>query len=284
MSGFDTVVVVDWSARSVPSPAKPGKDAIYLGICRDGCVATLYRRTRAQAMQSLAELLDGELRAGRRVLAAFDFPFGYPAGFGRAVTGDDGPLGLWAQLADAVEDDDSNRNNRFEVAARLNGLFAVEGPFWGHPAGRTFTGLPFRKPRYDGFAFAERRRIETLVPRAKSCFQLMGAGSVGSQALVGIARLQALRARFGAQVSVAPFEPPDAPVVLAECYPGLFAETIAARMREGEIPDRAQVRVLAWALARLPPSRLDALLREGDPVEGWILGHGAAEEVSAALP
>jgi hypothetical protein len=29
-------------------------------------------------MRSLTGLIDGELRAGRRVLAAFDFPFAYP--------------------------------------------------------------------------------------------------------------------------------------------------------------------------------------------------------------
>jgi molybdopterin molybdotransferase len=55
-------------------------------------------------------------------------------------------------------------------------------------------------------------------------------------------------------------------------------------MREGEIPDRAQVRVVAWALSRLPAHRLDTLLGEGDLVEGWILGRGAADEIAAALP
>ncbi|MGP1356305.1 molybdopterin guanine dinucleotide synthesis [Roseicyclus sp.] len=281
---FDTIVVVDWSARAVPSPARPTKDAIFIGICRHGHLATLYQRTRTQAMRTIAGLVDGELRAGRRVLAAFDFPFAYPAGFARAVIGDDAPLSLWAQLADLVEDDDRNVSNRFEVAARLNARFAAEGPFWGHPVGRATPGLPFRKPRCDAFPFAERRRIETLIPRAKSCFQLMGAGSVGSQALLGMARLHGLRARFGDSLAVAPFEPPETPIVLAECYPGLISEAIAARTRPDEIPDKAQVRVLAWALGRLPPARLDALLREGDPVEGWILGHGAEAELASALP
>lgn len=284
MSGFDTVVVADWSARSSPSPARPARDAIFLGIARDGCVATLYQRTRAQAMESLMALCDGELRAGRRMLMAFDFPFAYPAGFARAVTGRDAPLALWERLARDVEDDDRNRSNRFQVAAALNARFADEGPFWGHPVGADVPGLPFRKPGYAPFPFAERRRIETLVPRAKSCFQLMGAGSVGSQALLGIAHLQGLRDRFGDAVAVAPFELPEAPLVFVECYPGLFADTIAARSRPDEIPDRAQVRILAHALSRVPAARIDVLLREGDPVEGWILGHGAEAEIAAALP
>ncbi|MCU4652523.1 molybdopterin guanine dinucleotide synthesis [Roseibacterium sp. SDUM158016] len=284
MRGFDTVAVVDWSARSVPSPARPSKDAIFVGLCRDGAVATLYQRTRAQTMRSLRGLLDGELRAGRRVLLAFDFPFAYPNGFARAVTGEDDPLSLWAYLSRAVEDDERNGNNRFAVASGLNARFGADGPFWGHPQGAEVPGVPFRKPAYAPFSFPERRTIERLIPRSKPCFQLMGAGSVGSQALLGIARLQDLRDHYGEVLSVAPFEAPDTQVVLAECYPGLFARMIEARARAGEIPDRAQVRVLAWALGRLPGHRLDALLREGDPVEGWILGHGATDEIAAALP
>ncbi len=284
MIAFHTIVVVDWSARSTPSPARPSKDAIFLGISRDGYVATLYQRTRFQAMRSIKGLIDGDLRAGRRILLAFDFPFGYPSGFSKAVIGQDDPLAFWAHLADQVEDDDRNRNNRFDVAAALNSKFEEGGPFWGHPVGKEIPGLPFRKPRYDGFAFPERRRIEGLVPRAKSCFQLMGAGSVGSQALLGIACLEGLRSHFGEAVSVAPFEAPTTPVVLAECYPGLLADVITGRTRTGEIPDRAQVRILAHALSRLPHERLSVLLREGDQTEGWILGHGAEHEIASALP
>jgi molybdopterin molybdotransferase len=284
LTGFHTIVVADWSARSAPSPARPSKDAIFLGICRDGYVATLYQRTRSQAMRSIRGLIDGDLRAGRRILLAFDFPFAYPSGLAGALTGGDDPLALWAYLAQHIEDDHRNRNNRFEVAAALNAHFGSDGPFWGHPVGADVPGLPFRKPRHDAFPFGERRRIEELVPRAKTCFQLMGAGSVGSQALLGIARLQGLREHYGAAISVAPFEAPTSPVVLAECYPGLFADMIAARMRDGEIPDRAQVRVLAHALSRLAPDRLTTLLAEGDRAEGWILGHGAVAEIAAGLP
>jgi hypothetical protein len=283
MSAFHTVVVVDWSARSVPSPAKPSKDAIFLGLCRQGVAATIYQRTRAQAMGTLAQLIDEELQAGRRILAAFDFPFAYPAGFARAVTGRDDPLAIWSHLAAGIEDDDANRSNRFEVAARLNARFEAPGPFWGHPVGADIPGLPFRKPDYAPFPFAERREIERLIPRAKSCFQLMGAGSVGSQALLGIARLEALRQRYGDALAVAPFEAPERPLVLAECYPGLLAEAIARHTRPGEIPDRAQVRLTARALSRLPAGRLADLLAEGDRTEGWILGHGAEADMAAAL-
>ena len=133
--------------------------------------------------------------------------------------------------------------------------------------------------------FAERRAVERAIPRAKTCFQLMGAGSVGSQALLGIAHLHALRARYGAALAVAPFEAPDrADIVLAEVYPGLIPAAIAAHARPEEIPDRAQVRVLARALSRLRPERLDALLRvQGALGEGWILGARDEDALATAL-
>jgi molybdenum cofactor guanylyltransferase len=280
---FDTIVVVDWSARAAPSPAKPTKDAIHIGMVRDGRLAGSYHRTRAQAMRWLTGLLDGERRAGRRVLAGFDFPFGYPKGFARAVSGGDDPLALWADLAGRIRDDDRNANNRFEVAGDLNRLFHAPGPFWGHPQGRDIPGLPFRKPLHDALPFAERRRIEQLIPRAKTCFQLMGAGSVGSQALLGIAKLEGLRARYEGDLAVAPFQPADAPIVLAELYPGLIDAAIKARVGAGDILDAVQVRSLAQALARLEPGLLHAMLADGDPVEGWILGHGHEATLIGAL-
>ena len=47
---FDTHVVVDWSARNAPSPAKPTKDAIFWAVVRDGAKPRVfYARTRAAA-------------------------------------------------------------------------------------------------------------------------------------------------------------------------------------------------------------------------------------------
>jgi molybdopterin molybdotransferase len=147
MTGFDTVVVVDWSARATPSPARPSKDAIFLGICRDGYLATLYQRTRSQAMRNIRGLIDGDLRAGRRILLAFDFPSPIRTVFGENLAGDGDPLALWAYLSQRIEDDDRNGNNRFEVAAALNGMFGQDGPFWGHPVGAARSrACPFANP------------------------------------------------------------------------------------------------------------------------------------------
>lgn len=284
MNGFDTVVVVDWSARAKPSPAKPSKDAIFIAFARSDYTAISYQRTRGAAMRFLVGLIEAERRAGRRILLGFDFPFGYPLGFARVVAGSDDPLTLWGVLAGLVRDGTDNANNRFEVAAELNRRCGAQGPFWGRPKGQDIAGLSFLKPPHT-HPFAERRAVERAIPRAKTCFQLMGAGSVGSQALLGIAHLQALRARYGAALAVAPFEAPDrADIVLAEVYPGLIPAAIAAHARPEEIPDRAQVRVLARALSRLRPERLDALLRvQGALGEGWILGARDEDALAAAL-
>ncbi len=283
MSRFDTVVMVDWSARSQPSPAKRTKDAIFIGMARDGYLATSYQRTRQAAMQFLTGLLDAELRAGRRVLAGFDFPFGYPHGFAKAVCGSNDPLTLWAHLAGVIEDDARNQNNRFDVAEALNALFSTAGPFWGCSAKRANDQMLFRKPDYAPFKFNERRQIETRLPRAKTTFQLLGNGSVGSQSLLGLPHLHALRQRYKDQLSVSPFQPPETPIVLAEIYPGLIDAAIKTRVRKGEILDAAQVRLVARAFSRLDPAHLDALLREGDTEEGWILGLGSEDTLIAGL-
>ncbi len=283
MRGFDTIVMVDWSARSNPSPAKRTKDSIFFGIIRDGHRATSYQRTRQAAMRFLRGMLDGELRAGRRVLVGFDFPFGYPRGFAKAVTAHDDPFALWAWLASRIEDDARNRNNRFDVAEALNAGFNAPGPFWGCSAKRATEEMLFRKPSYDAFAFAERRAVEQILPRAKTVFQLLGNGSVGSQSLMGLPHLQGLRERYGADLTVAPFQAPEAPIVIAEIYPGLIDAAVKARVRDNEVLDAGQVRLVARAFASLPAARLDTLLREGDPEEGWILGLGAEAELIAGL-
>lgn len=283
MSGFDTVVVADWSARAAPSPKRPSADAIWIAIARGGAAECSYHRTRAEAMRAIRALLDTELAAGRRVLAGFDFPFGYPRGFARALTGTDDPLAVWAELAARIVDGEDNANNRFDVARAINAALPGIGPFWGCPEAEADDILPSRGRDREAHGLPERRACEALLPRAQSCWKLYSTGSVGSQALLGLPHLHGLREDYGAALSVSPFEPPQTPIVLAEVYPSLLAPLIAARQERGEIKDRAQVRVLAEALHGAGDA-LDAMLREGDAQEGWILGLGHADALSAAAP
>ena len=118
---FDTHIIVDWSARSRPSPRKPTKDAIWWAVARGGAVVRIeYVRTRQAAIQNLIEFIAAELSAGRRVLAGFDFPFGYPAGVARQLAGRASAFALWGWLAARIEDGSDNTNNRYAVATEIN--------------------------------------------------------------------------------------------------------------------------------------------------------------------
>ncbi len=283
MSAFDTHIVADWSARSAPSPAKPSADAIWIAVARDGETTCSYHRTRADAVATLTQIFQDDLAAGRRVVAGFDFPFAYPKGFAKAVTGQSDPFALWDWLTEHISDRDDNSNNRFDVARALNAKFPGTGPFWGCPPAEADAILPDKGSARHDHGQPERRGVEALIPRTQPCWKLYTTGSVGSQALLGIPRLQALRTRFGTDLSVAPFQAPDAPIVLVELFPSLLAEEIAARQAPDEIKDRAQVRVMADALSRLAPGDLDRLLRQGDMEEGWIFGVGDEDTLRRAL-
>jgi len=291
---FDTHVVVDWSARSSPSPAKPSKDAIWIGIARDGEAATAeYYRTRIAAMDALTALLTDEVAAGRRVLCGFDIAFGYPAGVAARICGRAEALALWDWFAGQVEDDAENRSNRFAVAARINGLWQGIGPFWGRPASVDEPAIPTRASERHGDDHPpDRRLIEARLPVAKTVWQLSYNGAVGSQVIMGLPHLAALRrdAHLSGAVAVWPFETglsaPDAPVVLVEMYLSMLRHEIAAAREPGEILDRVQVRVTADHLARADRAGTLAAMFGGDDAlsdaerdivvaeEGWVLGLG----------
>jgi molybdopterin-guanine dinucleotide biosynthesis protein B len=291
---FDTVVVVDWSASATPSPARPSADAIWIGCARADGETASYHRTRADAEGHLTTLLAAEAAAGRRVLAGFDFPLCYPAGAAQAITGQNAdpqqpkPFALWDWLAERVQDGPDNANNRFAVADAINARFAGSGPFWGRPAGLALPHLPEKKTvDYPALGLTERRRVETVIPRASPVWKLYTTGSVGSQALMGLPMLARLRQRFRPRVW--PFEAPEGPLVLAEIYPSLIDPAVARDVAQGMIKDEAQVRLLARALLRLSQrGTLPRLLAEvpdwpGRSDEGWILGAGHAALLLEAL-
>jgi precorrin-8X/cobalt-precorrin-8 methylmutase len=296
---FDTFVMVDWSAAAVP---RTGRDSIW--ICwhaKDG-ERLENPPTRHAAKSILGEWLAAAIGRGERVLVGFDFPFGYPAGFA-ARLGLSGPpwRAVWDEIAQFLEDSEQNGNNRFEVAAEFNrrvsnGCF----PFWGRPPG---LGTPFLGPKHhrghDSGGLAERRLVDLHIPSAQPCWKLLGAGSVGGQALTGIPVVRALRddPRWVEHARIWPFEtglraPEHGVVVIAEVYPSLWAVSPA----DGEPKDAAQVRSVARFFADSDRAGKLAAFFAGDPSlsreqrnrveteEAWTLGVTAVRQRPIPVP
>ncbi|SPH24006.1 hypothetical protein DEA8626_03053 [Defluviimonas aquaemixtae] len=286
MTGFDTIAVIDWTGGRDTGP-RPRKDAIWAAVTREGeAEAPVYLRNRQVAEDWLIRLFEEEAAAGRRTFAGFDFPFGYPDGFARRVTGRDDPFALWdwfaANLADGPEG-----NNRFHLAGRLNEMFPGTGPFWFNGLREEIAGLPRKGRARSGHGMPERRRCEQLATGAFTCWQMGGAGAVGGQVMTGLACLSRLRARFAGQVAVWPFEKLTAPIAVVEVWPSLHAREIAAETDPGDIKDAVQVRVLAARIAAMQrTATLQATLADvpapARREEGWIFGLPAPQAEAAA--
>jgi precorrin-8X/cobalt-precorrin-8 methylmutase len=275
---FDRVVVVDWSANSTP---KLGRDSIWIAeYHRTGVVAVENLPTRAAAEAALVDLVESNPTSA--TLLAVDFSLGYPVGTAAALglTGEPWSA-MWDLLAQDIDDDHRNANNRFAVAAALNArLSGTAAPFWGCPPSRATETLTPTKPR-DFAELAEWRAVETCLRdrghRPFSSWQLLGVGAVGSQSLLGIPMIARLRRRLGDRVEVWPFTPAGGAVVVAEVWPSLLAVDTSALVR-----DAAQVTATANWLAEndrrgalqtffspsLPADVSAAVTSE----EGWVLG------------
>ncbi len=281
---FDTIVIVDWSSGKDSGP-RPRKDAIWAAVVRDGIAeAPEYLRNRVAAESWMSTLFAEEIEKGRRLFAGFDFPFGYPRGFAKRVTGRTDPLTLWDWYAAHLVDGPTG-NNRFHLAARLNGLFPGDGPFWFNGLKTAVPGLPHKGRARHGHGMVERRLCEKAAKGAFTCWQMGGAGAVGGQVMTGMASLARLRAAFADQIGVWPFEPLTRPIAFVEVWPSLYAAEIARDQAAGEIKDAAQVRVLAKRIAAMSAAgglskALDDVPAEAMTEEGWIFGAPAQVQLS----
>lgn len=310
---FDAVVIVDWSASSVPTG---GRDSIWVAVRGADGVEVHNPATRHMARDLLVDVL--ERHADGRVLLGVDVAFGYPRGSADAALvpeSRDGPAWArwWRHLAEHLVDGPDNANNRFAVAASLNAASGPgPGPFWGttieravgpHLARTKAPGFPHRAA--DGTEVAEYRCVERVLRhgghRPASVWQLAGAGAVGSQTLTWIPVLEALRRQpsLGGRLHVWPFETgfvpepaagvPDA-VVVAEVWPTLCP---LPDPWPHPVKDASQVLVLSEHFAMLGHTgALGAHFDPGLPVgvestvldeEGWVLGVRWPDEAADSL-
>lgn len=298
---FDAYVMLDWSASSVP---KTGKDSIWVGVAqRTECghldVETRNLSTRLVARKFLLKQIKRFQDKGRRVLLGVDFALGYPSGTADAFQLDTESKAPWQAmhqfLSGKTVETNKNENERFALAAELNAR-ATHGPhpFWGCPRSKASTMLTMRKGNFSApGSLPEHRRAEAYIRETfraspKSVWQLMGAGAVGSQSLLGIPAVHELR-RAIPKIRFWPFETgfkvltenilKGTACVIAEVYPS----TLKLAPKTGEILDQAQVRTLCehfesldsagkLASAFAPPATLTpAEIHKIEAEEGWIL-------------
>ncbi|MDF3415559.1 molybdopterin molybdenumtransferase MoeA [Sulfitobacter sp. M57] len=272
MLGFDTIVAVDWSSGNDTGP-RPRKDAIWAAVHRNGKAhEPVYLRNRQVAQEWLTTLFAEEQAAGRRLLAGFDFPFGYPTGFATALAGSADPLAVWDWFEERITDT-PQENNRFDLAGAINlALGNGKGPFWFNGLKREIAGLGRNKQGYVNL-FTDRRRCEELAKGAFTCWQMGGTGAVGGQMMTGMAVLARLRRQF--DVAIWPFQSLDAPIACVEIWPSLTAGPAP----DGMIKDAWQVAEVARQIASLGADRLHEILDVEAPQEGWIFGLGYEAEL-----
>jgi len=292
---FDAYIMVDWSGSDRRRSGR--QDCIWIahGSAEAAGPVTVSPPSRTEAERIIGTELQSVLTRNKgRVLLCADFGYGYPAGFASLVPNSRSAelppwRVVWRYLREHIQDDigtkpgqqPNNRSNRFEVANEINAALsspASQGPFWCLFKPGNHICVPQKKPRQPFVA-----RSISIAPlritdrRAKSDtpFRLFGTGSVGSQVLTGIPRLETLRfdPQFAQCSAVWPFETgwappagtwlePELRVLHAEIYPSVRAPLADT------IKDRGQVRAM-WHWAR----DLDAT---NSLVKEFAIPHGIA--------
>ncbi len=298
---FDAYIIVDWSAAAKPTT---GANSIWVGVrARNARLkfqfTSVNPRTRLEARTFIKDMANKLIGRGDKVLIGVDFALGYPAGTADAIGLDTRDTAPWAamhaHLASKVKEREDNSNARFALAAGLN--YAISKgphPFWGAPKKDVVSTLAMKKGDFGAAdSLSEHRLCEAWIKAnfaayPKSVWQLLGAGSVGSQAMLGIPTVAYLRDEIP-NTKVWPFETgfetltPDSlantQCVLAEIYPS----TVQVTPNAGEILDQAQVRTLSEHLESLdssgkladafgPPNSLSGReIHKITAEEGWIL-------------
>ncbi len=172
--------------------------------------------TRKAALDFIKQILEQDKK---KTLIGFDFGFGYPH---QAYGTEEKTLGgcwkcLWEKLTSLYSEDDQEIDNKgrphYKLVDQWNsgkkGLF-----FWGKPNNIKGSLDNVKTVECDAKARREDAKVDNFRitdkrvrwSGVKSLWQLYGAGSVGSQTLLGIPYVEELRRCFGEKVRVWPFE------------------------------------------------------------------------------
>ena len=237
------ILAIDWSGARTGA-----RRSTRIGEARDGVV----RLRSGLDRREVEELLLTERAPG--LVVGIDFAFSLPAWFlhdrGLATARE-----LWELVAREGE----------------QWLQSPQPPFW-------------RARKADALAGREAlRRTERAAGTAKSVFQLVGAGHVGTGSLRGMPMLARLQ---DAGFRIWPFDPPEPPLVV-EIYPRLLTgplHRVDRAQRERRLDDFPEIEPAAKAQASASEDAFDAAvsaavmarefdvrrLPEGDRLEGWI--------------
>lgn len=191
-----SVIAIDWSGTRQPA----GK--LWIAEANGGCLRRLQSLpTREEATSQVIQ----HLRRDSKAIVGLDFAFSMPAWFLR-----------WHRLLSAFD--------LWAMAAREGEqwLEECEPPFWGRP-GKRRPDLETHYRRTE----QEVQRIKGITP--KSCFQIGGAGAVGTGSVRGMPCLTRIRE---AGFNVWPFDPPTLPMVI-EIYPRILTGAVVKNSPNG---------------------------------------------------
>ncbi len=284
MTMFNGYIMVDWSAANRPTT---GANSIWVAELIGGKKNIENFSTREETYDYLIDIIS-KTKEKQRLLIGLDFAFGYPADAYDKFNCENKNVKnknwkyLWTLISAQITDNHRNKNNRFEVAGKLNTHFKGGNPFWGHNVAHNFNNLVNNPPpeNYGIVLPREKRCIDTLT-NGKSVWNIYNPGSVGSQTLMGIPTLQKLKER--GDCCVWPFQDLDETKhVIAEIYPSIWDI-----QGDHDINDANQAYTVAKNIAYLDKNELlqnflnapfdyerDNKINEGDITkkEGWMLG------------
>ncbi len=194
-----SAIAIDWSGAKKPA----GK--IWIAEARRGSLARLYPLGSRE--EAVAQLLQ-DLRRDPTIVAGLDFAFSMPTWFFRHYSLPTA-FDLWLFVEQKGE----------------QWLDECCWPFWGRPG--------TKRPQLE----AHYRRTEERIGRIrgigpKTCFQIGGAGAVGTGSIRGIPFLTKIREEGFA---VWPFDSPRPPLVV-EIYPRILTGVVV-KSSEGERED-----------------------------------------------